>query len=752
MRKRSGVFASLLLTGIMTISLSCVCLAQEQEQNSEAIDLGEVVITATRTETDAAIAPASVVVLTAEDLKKYNIKTVDEAVRLVPGVFDKRTKGMIDIMPTINVRGLYGYDRNLVLLDGQRVVDWRRTPLDLNSIERIEVVKGPLSALYGDGAMGGVVNIITKEPEKEFKGSLNTGYESHNTKLFQLSGSGKHDDFKYGLSYRKRDTDGYLSNYHIYSAYTSSIPAGQTATVTGWTKTKDQYGNDKYLLGDKGENEYDDESYNLRLGWDLSAAGSIDISYTHTDFNYKYTGGQSYLRSVSDGSVVNSSSTVYIDDGGTIKRTYAQWYRFTSDYGGCPTDLFNFSYDREFKGWNLKVDAGLGKEDYWYAYPYSTSYVMETPQKNRLFGVQADVFNLGNHILTAGVDYRTNRLDSQKWNLSDWSNTASKTSLSQQYSGKSKIHALYLQDEIIYLGGRYDNWKARDGYNTYLKSGSYLTKNYPSRSDKAFSPKIALVYNPSKRYSLRFSAGRAFNTPTAYNLYKSTFYTSYAVLGNPDLEPEKVRTYDMGVNYKSANGSSVTFSYFNNRMTNYIYSRQLTSGEVEALNTEYGTTYATDTVHASMKMKDNIGKAESTGFELGINQRLTEHLFLPVNYNYTRTKVLSNPADPSIVGNQLPYIPRRSYNFGLVYDREPLSASFTYRHVSKRYAKDDNSDDAEGYFGCHDEYSIVDLKISYRIRDDITLSLTGDNIFDEEYYQYYKSPGSSWGIHLDYDF
>lgn len=719
----------------------------------EVLYLGEIVVTATRTETEAANAPSSVVVLTAEDLKKYNIKTVDEAIRLITGVFDRRTKGIMDIMPKLTIRGLHGETRNLVLLDGQRIVDWRRTPLDLSVVERIEVVKGPLSTLYGEGAMGGVVNIITKEPEEGFKGSLNTGYESHNTKTFQLSGSGKDGDFSYRLSYQKRETDGYVSNFYVSSA----TATGTVATVTGWTKTKDKYGNTRYLIGDKGRNEHDDEAYNLRFGWNLSDSGNINFNYIHTDFNYGYVGGQSYLRSIADGSAVNSG-TVYIDDGG-IKRISVTSTEFGSDYGGCPTDLFNLSYNRKFKGWNLKLDTGVGKEKYNWAYPSSIPYVMETPQKDRQLELQANIFASENHILTVGTDYRTNKVDSQKWQLSNWLNTDSRTTLSTRVNGRSKIHAFYLQDEIIlgdtltiYIGGRYDDWRTSDGYSTYLRAGSYLSENYPSRSQKAFSSKTALVYHPSDRYTLRFSAGNAFNTPTSYELYKKFFYTSYAVLGNPNLEPEKVRAYDLGVNYELAENTSLTLTYFDNRMTEYIYSRQLTGSEVEALNAKYGTTYATGTVHSSMSMKDNIGKAKSEGFELSINQRLAKHISLPVNYTYTKARVLANPGEPLTIGKRLPDVPTRSFNIGMIYDRAPLSASLTYRHVGKRYSEDDNSDVAEGYFGCHDKFSVVDLKISYKIKDDILLSVTGDNIFDEEYYQYYKSPGSTWGIHLNYDF
>jgi iron complex outermembrane recepter protein len=138
-----------------------------EDSQSEMMQLEEVVVTATRTEKVLEDAPASVSVITQEDLAKQNVKTLDEALRVTPGLYAKRTKGMMDSTSSIAIRGFRGDQYTLVLIDGLPVNDaytggleWGTLPI--TNIERIEVVRGPASALYGGNAMGGVINVITK--------------------------------------------------------------------------------------------------------------------------------------------------------------------------------------------------------------------------------------------------------------------------------------------------------------------------------------------------------------------------------------------------------------------------------------------------------------------------------------------------------------------------------------------------------------------------------------------------------------
>lgn len=157
---------------IVTISSLILCistgLAEEAQKETK---LEEIVVTATKTEKKVEDAPGSITIVTQEDLKKQNIKTVDDAFQTLSGIFVKRNKGMADTTAGVRMRGFYGDQYTLVLLDGQPLNDaysggleWGMVPV--SNIERIEVIRGAASALYGGNAMGGVINIITKTPKK----------------------------------------------------------------------------------------------------------------------------------------------------------------------------------------------------------------------------------------------------------------------------------------------------------------------------------------------------------------------------------------------------------------------------------------------------------------------------------------------------------------------------------------------------------------------------------------------------------
>jgi len=140
--------------------------------------LPAVTITATMTEQDARTAPASVTVITAEALAERNAADLLDAVRDTPGItFSARQVGG---RKTLALRGLEG-KHTLTLIDGRRISasddvighsDYQYGWLPISAIERVEVIRGPLSALYGSEALGGVVNLIPKKPGDRWTGSL----------------------------------------------------------------------------------------------------------------------------------------------------------------------------------------------------------------------------------------------------------------------------------------------------------------------------------------------------------------------------------------------------------------------------------------------------------------------------------------------------------------------------------------------------------------------------------------------------
>lgn len=207
------------MKSMKSIKLSLVAIAVCGMANAdEVVDLGEMSVTATKTERKVSDVPASIDIITQADIKKAVAQTTDELLKEVSGLDLKHSMGAVTSGTSNKVvmRGLGGTTegRVLLLIDGVPMndlyggdIEWNRIPV--SSIKRIEVVKGASSALYGSGAMGGVINIITKTPTDKAQSDIALSYGSMNTKIASLSTMGKSGKFGYLFSGDRTTSDGY---------------------------------------------------------------------------------------------------------------------------------------------------------------------------------------------------------------------------------------------------------------------------------------------------------------------------------------------------------------------------------------------------------------------------------------------------------------------------------------------------------------------------------------------------------------
>jgi iron complex outermembrane receptor protein len=187
--------------------------AQEKE-----VTLEEVVVTATRDFEEVRKVPASVTVITKEEIEQSNARAPVDLLRDEVGIVVRDFYGN-GKTATVDIRG-FGETaplNTLVLVDGRRVneidlsgVDWTQIPLD--QIERIEIVRGSGSVLYGDNAVGGVINIITKRPEKPFSFQAGVALGSYSYHNETGSVSGKWGPLSAILGFNYHGTDGYRDN------------------------------------------------------------------------------------------------------------------------------------------------------------------------------------------------------------------------------------------------------------------------------------------------------------------------------------------------------------------------------------------------------------------------------------------------------------------------------------------------------------------------------------------------------------
>ena len=184
--------------------LVCALLPAPFALGEETVRAGDVYVTATRVEKELQQVPMSVTVMTADEVRKSGARTVGELLEDVPGVQIQNdgSQGL----KRVSIRGEDAF-RTLVLIDGQKISEQKSMSgspmlIDASRIERIEVIKGPASVLYGSDAIGGVVNIITKKGgEKPVEGEVWTGFSGASRGFSEgMAVRGNVDGLKYSLS------------------------------------------------------------------------------------------------------------------------------------------------------------------------------------------------------------------------------------------------------------------------------------------------------------------------------------------------------------------------------------------------------------------------------------------------------------------------------------------------------------------------------------------------------------------------
>ena len=735
--------------GCMAILAAVPAFAEEPARTESKLD--EMVVTATRTEKSIADAPGSVSVVTAEEMKKRKILSVDEAVNLLPGVFDNRIKGLMGTTSSITFRGMPSQGRTLIMMDGMPVNDAYSGAAQYGGIRtedlsRIEVVRGPSSSLYGGNAMGGVIHMLSLMPDKrEF--NLSSGYGGgHPTEgamkdLYRAYGSygDKLGKFRLFASLGYQSTDGYPTGL----VFGSKAPVA-TSGITGYTQDQSSTGAARYLVGDTGNNGWWDYSAAVRLQYDFSADRNIRLSWLRAASKYSYDTPHTYLTNASGAPVYTYKNPT------TATTSIISESSFLSGDGSTVQDTYSINAETMIGSAKAKWLFGINDQgENWYNTPSGATLAggpgtkSDSPNRTYFSDLQVSVPVMEKHVLTGGVSFKYDTADSKNLNLLDYKNPDSVTGTPTQWGGGvSTTYSAYLQAEIslldsltLFAGARDDYWTLSDGYAGFTGTGA-KSETFPEKSQNAFSPKGALVWKPIEGTTVRASGGKAFRAPGLNQLFKSWISSSTltAYNSNPNMNPETVLSWDFGVEQKLWSGAKAKATYFENHISDMIY--YLTSGT----SVIAGKTYTN-------KDYNNVGGAVSRGAELELEQKFGKDLRLFAGYTYIDSYITEYKGDSSYVGKSLNGVPRHMINGGVDAAYGPLSAFLVGRYVSKRY-NDTNTDTVGGVYGSYDEFFTADIKTSLKATDWATVSVSVDNILDRKYYVYYPAPGRSYFANL----
>jgi len=715
---------------IVIISGLILCIsAGLAEETQKETTLEEIVVTATKTEKKVEDAPGSITVITREDLKKQNIQTVDDAFETLSGVFVKRNKGLMDSTAGVRMRGFSGDQYTLVLLDGQPLnnaytggIKWGMLPV--SNIERIEVIRGAASALYGGNAMGGVINIITKTPKK-LELEANTGYGTNDTLQYRLSAGNRFwDRLSLRVGYEGERTDGYVTTPVV-----STISTG-AGNVSGGYPMDDKYGNPtRWVVGDKGKNGAERQSFNAKASFDFSDTGKVSFIGIWGNHEYDYERPNTYM-----GTFGSNSTYAIVGPGQRARFRPSDFISYTG-MGKNETQMYTLALEEIIGPVKVHAQVGTVIVDDRYTQPTGTGfyYYDNSPGTLKLTENEAWITELRGdlpiaktNILTIGTSFRMDKSDTDDYNVPFYRSFHGKGASTFYSGGKSQNYALFAQDEwrvfdplTLYLGLRYDWWKVYSGASGV--PGSEI--EYESNKESEFSPKLAAVWKALANTTLRGSVGHAFRPPSLYELFRT--WTSYGTTyqSNPNLKPETVWTYEAGVDqYLFDKRTRISLTGYRNDIDDLIYS--MTVG--------------------STKFRTNAGKARTYGLELELSQKVTNWLSLWGNFTYTDAKIKESPTDPAGEGKQVTGIPKYTWNAGLDIKYKWLMGRLQGRYFSKIYNDSGNRDTANGVYGTYEPAFFVDGKLTVTPLKWVELSLSADNILNKKYYEYYLPMGRTF--------
>jgi iron complex outermembrane recepter protein len=482
----------------LTLLLAAPVFAAEVRQ-----ELDEVVVSASRVSEKVKDTPVAVSILTEQELEKVKARNPEEILSRVPGINSQGFGGESELT-AIRVPTHFTNPYTIVLIDGVPTSSYgsgsssQFLGLNSDSIARIEVIKGPASALYGSNAIGGIINVITKEPTAEAQGKIwiEAGEYSH----FRsgLSGSGGSGKMGFNIDLSLVDSDGWRDQ--------SSLEKQAATVKINYTPT------DSSILSFKTD----------LLSSENDSAGSLNEADFKTDWQHSY---HTFAYKEADKISPSLSYNLYLDNG-----------EFSSTF------TVRDEEEKSIPNYSIR-QLTFGP----FPRPYVGSLTETETTDMDLQLLYSHNFSLWRGKINTGLDIVRGSKETKSYDLDVTKDTTINKytsyiieDLAKSYDIDTDVTAPYVQIELSPIekirfsaGGRYDS--ATYDVDDRLGGGKGGKKKF-----SRFSPKVGLTYdvNPGLNGYISYSDG--FVVPTTSQLWTSRY-------DNNDLDPEKAKNYEIGI-------------------------------------------------------------------------------------------------------------------------------------------------------------------------------------------------------------
>lgn len=673
---------ALLLSLVVVPMMACAETTQDIADLDLQSLLDDVVSSASKYEETLEESPANVFIVSRAMIESYGCRTIGDALSLVPGIYITDDYSLSQI----GVRGIANFgdwnSRMMVLVDGRSLTEQYGgsnsidvVGLDLDNIDRIEVIKGPASSLYGSNAFFGIVNLITEQPtENELfvssKYFRNTDQKGSSIRLYQKFDNGltalitgsyldrngsdlffkEFSDLGDGAILRL-DEDGY-NQFYLDSAdftggyshnknssenyaFRSRLGLGCFYLTAHFAQQRSGISHGFYgALFNRSENEYNERRYFLDLGYQNSLSENSELSL-RLSYDHFFWSDHILYNYYSD-----EDEPLYLPGPTWIDAEYDQWYSSEA---------------------RLQVDFG---------------------DRNRaVFGVEVqlhEIMHESGETDQAGEEIQENVIPPGSVN----------------YSGQ--IYNVYVQDE--------------HRFSEKIKFVGGLHFNHFTYTTGRVTPKGALILSPYRHGTYKLIASQGFRSPTFYEV---SFDDGSYFIGNPDLSPELITSYEAISTHEFPYGFVVEVAGNLSRASDLIVQTVIDESDPAHPGSDY--------VEEVSQFR-NTGKMQSSSLELSLQRNPIYSLSGFANVTYQKLETLGDAQTDQPFNS-----PRWLGNIGLTYQisRNRMSLSTKANYISSRRLWDHSFVDGQ---------MTMDVIANFRrVLSVVDVTVGIMNVFDSDY-------------------
>lgn len=655
-----------------------VFTTSSRAQDDDLLFFGEepIVITATKQEQKLSEAPATMTVITQQDIIERGYQQLEDVLRDLPGFDFVHVNGT---WPTQWIqRGLYGDEnkRTLLMIDGiveNNILEGSvlgGPQYSLHNIERIEIIWGPASALYGANAFGGIVNLITRRGV-DVKGlEYEKGYGSYQTSFDKFIIGVSKNEVEISLSGSLYNTDGPVFKER-HPDYTNSYVDDAFSIVGRLSYKNFTFGYHRYDRP-MGDGQFSNSPAVFGYGlvpYGFENSEGFNGGEGQTDINGEHG---TLWHSITETAFLNASYDLHSNWTTSFSSTYRR------------TGIADDSYGYDYSPPTFDTEGNIleGGEFIKYLYTHDSNLFR--------FEAQSDYVYQDKHTLIAGANYERSEVE-------------------RGYRGMASANSLLDRDEGVF--NIYENIAAFGQISSRITDEIQITCGVRFDDNSVYgqttNPRIGLIWKLAENLSFKGMFGTAYRAPNSFEMFTETNVR----IANPDLKPEREKSSEIGLSFQPHNRLKLEGNFFYNDFEDIIVSN-VSIGDV-------------DNDGVDNFQNRNQGTAEVLGAEMKISYYINTDLNIFVNASF-----IDAQQDDGINEYDVPNVADIKGNFGVNWlIADFLNVNWIGNIVGERSTAPTNPrEKVNGYWINHLTLTTRDL-----FYEDVAVGLSVYNIFNADY-------------------